>query len=168
MTTKEEKARLTNIAMELKGIAEELMFISGSKKEKVVGKGIFKESIFEEKPEPKGGDVKGPMKIGDLNIGDEGIIIEAEILEIEKTEGKAKETGRPWRLATVMLSDKTGPIKLKLWNDQIEQLRDLQINDVIRVEAWKVEKGYKGGVFELVYGQFGTIEVVDHDPKHIM
>ncbi len=66
-----------------------------------------------------------------------------------------------------MHSDKTGPIKLVLWNEQTEQADGLELNDIIRVEAWKVEKGYKGGVFELVYGQFGTINKVNIE-RHII
>ena len=112
---------------------------------------------------PKDSDPKGPMRIGDLNIDDEGITIEAEILEIETNSGKTK-AGKPYKVTKLTLSDKTGPIKLVLWNEQTEQADGLEINDVIKVEAWKVEKGYKGGVFELVYGQFGTINKVE---KHI-
>lgn len=111
-------------------------------------------------------DPKGPMKIGDLNIGDEGITIEAEILEIARHAGTTKD-GNAYEKASLMLSDKSGPIKLVLWNEQIAEIGDLQPNDVIRVEAWKVEKGYKGGVHELVYGKFGTINKVNIE-RHII
>ena len=166
MTTKEEKARLINIALSLKEVAEELMFISGAKKEKVVGKGEFKTPKAPKKEEPTVGEVKGPMKIGDLNIGDEGIVIEGEILELAKIAGTTK-AGNPYEKASITISDGSGPIKLVLWNEQVEQLGDLAEHDVVKVMAWKVEKGYKGGVHELVYGKFGSIERVKIE-RHII
>ncbi len=167
MTTKEEKARLKNIAILLNEIAEELSNICGVEITNLKELRDFTaaQDKKKEKPEPKGGDVKGPMKIGGLNIGDEGITVEAEILDIERSSGIKK--GKAWEGLKVSLSDKTGPIKLVLWNEQVEQFGNLQIGDIIRVEAWKVEKGYKGGVFELVYGKFGTIKKINIE-RHII
>ena len=160
MTTKEEKARLKSIRMLLVEIVQEVDEMLGiEKKER-----IEREVINAQTPIP---DSKGPMKIGDLNIGDTGITIEAEILEIVGSSGTRKHDATPWKLTTLTLSDKTGPIKLKLWNEQTEHVGSLQPHDVIRVEAWKVEKGYQGGVFELVYGQFGTINKVNIE-RHII
>ena len=151
MTTKEEKARLKSIRMLLVEIIQEVDEMLGIEKKE--------HETNPERPE-------GPMKIGDLNIDDEGISIEAEILEIETNTGKTK-AGKPYKVTKLTLSDKTGPIKLVLWNEQTEQADGLEINDVISVEAWKVEKGYKGGVHELVYGQFGTINKVNIE-RHVL
>jgi len=154
MTTKEEKARLANIRTIMIEVVGEI--------DEILGESQEREFIAAkvEKEEPKGGDIKGPMKIGDLNIGDEGIVIEAEILDIERSSGTTK-AGKAYEVLKVSLNDGSGPIKLVLWNEQVQQFGNLQVNDVIKVEAWKVEKGYKGGVWELVYGQFGTIDKIE-------
>ena len=165
MTTKEEKARLKSIRTLMIECVGELDIILGDK-EVIISPKVEKEEKYVPL-EPKGGDVVGPSRIGDLNIGDEGIVIEGEILEIESSSGKGKETGKPYKVKKITLSDKSSPIKLVLWNEQIEQADGLEPHDVIRVEAWKVEKGYKGGIFELVYGQFGTINKVNIE-RHII
>ena len=170
MTTKEEKARLKSIRMLLVEIVQEVDEMLGLTGKPVLnvgrmtGKGLFKENI-EKLKEAKEEEPKGPMKIGDLNIGDTGIIIEGEILDITRDSGIKR--GRAWEGLKVSLNDGSGPIKLVLWNEQIADFGNLQVNDVVRVEAWKVEKGYKGGVFELVYGKFGTINKVNIE-RHII
>ena len=163
MTTKEEKARLKSIRMLMVECVGEIDEILGVTKEREFIAAKVKKEKVEKEPEPEKGTVQ---TIGDLNIGDEGITIEAEILEIETNSGKTK-AGKPYKVTKIMLSDTSGPIKLVLWNEQTEQADGLGLNDIIRVEAWKVEKGYKGGVFELVYGQFGTINKVNIE-RHII
>lgn len=170
MTTKEEKARLKSIRMLLVELVQEVDVMLGDaplgKREFITAK-VEKPEPLTRKikvDEPKLGVIKGPMKIGDLNIGDEGITIEASILSIDRIAGKTK-AGNPYEKLSVALNDGSGPIKLVLWNEQIQQFGNLQVNDVIKVEAWKVEKGYQGGVWELVYGKFGTIDKIE---THIM
>ncbi len=175
MTTKEEKARLKSIRMLLVEIVQEVDEMVGTEK-KEKPKKAFQGVDIEDTPKKdvmKIGDLNigdesiiieaeilEVQRIGDLNIGDEGIIIEGEILDIQRNTGKTK-AGNAYEKVSVMLSDKSGPIKLVLWNEQVAEIGDLQVNDIIRVEAWKVEKGYKGGVHELVYGKFGTIETIN-------
>ena len=166
MTTKEEKARLKSIRMLMVECVGEIDEILGVTKEREFIAAKVKKEKKEPKSEPKEETKPEVNRIGDLNIGDEGITIEAEILEIETNSGKTK-AGKPYKVTKISLSDKSGPIKLVLWNEQTEQADGLELNDIIRVEAWKVEKGYKGGVFELVYGQFGTINKVNIE-RHIL
>lgn len=168
MTTKEEKARLKSIRTTLTECVSEIDVILGEEDLKE-----FISAKVKKEHTPKGADSKDVglaktdvMKIGDLNIGDTGIIVEGEILEMESSEGTTKK-GKDYKVTKITLSDKSGPIKLVLWNEQTEQADGLEPHDIIRVEAWKVEKGYKGGVFELVYGQYGTINKVNIE-RHIL
>ena len=165
MTTKEEKARLQNIRMLMVEVVNEI--------DEILNKAgvtmIYPDDVKKEKKEtpvyePKKDKVQ---RIGDLNIGDEQIVIEGEVLDITANSGT--KAGKAWEVKKLTISDGTGPIKLCLWNEQTAHAENVTVNDVVRVHAWKVEKGYKGGVHELVYGQYGSLRRVNHPvERHII
>jgi len=83
------------------------------------------------------------------------VSIEAKVIEkSEPREVLSRFKDETYKVATAIIADETGTIKLTLWNDQIGQVK---INDKV-----KVEKGYitsfKGEI-QLNIGRYGVLTV---------
>lgn len=95
------------------------------------------------------------MQIKDLKNGMRNVSVEAKV--IEKSAPRqvlSRYKDEMYNVATAVVSDGTGTIKLTLWN---EQINTVEINDTV-----KIDKGYvtsfKGEV-QLNVGKYGTLEV---------
>jgi len=95
------------------------------------------------------------MKIEDLRNGMKQVEVEAKVLEKTATrEVMSRYKNETYRVATAIVSDDTGKIKLTLWNDQIEQVNE---NDTV-----KIENGYVSsfrGEIQLNIGRNGKLTV---------
>jgi replication factor A1 len=83
------------------------------------------------------------------------VSIEAKVVEkSEPREVLSRFTDETYKVATAMITDETGTIKLTLWNDQISKVN---INDKV-----KVEKGYVTsfkGEIQLNIGKYGILTI---------
>jgi len=83
--------------------------------------------------------------------------VSAEAKVVEKSETRevlSRFKDETYKVATAVIADETGKIKLTLWNDQINQVN---INDTV-----KVEKGYVTsfkGEIQLNVGRYGILTV---------
>ena len=95
------------------------------------------------------------MKIIELRNGMKNVNVEAKVVEkSEPREVMSRFKDETYKVATAMISDDTGTIKLTLWNDQINQVN---VNDKV-----KVEKGYVTsfkGEIQLNIGRYGILTV---------
>lgn len=95
------------------------------------------------------------MKIKELKNGMRRVDVEAKVLEKTPTrEVMSRYKDVVHRVATAIVSDDTGKIKLTLWNEQIEQVN---VDDNV-----KVENGYITtfrGEMQLNIGRYGTLTV---------
>lgn len=95
------------------------------------------------------------MQIKDLKNGMKGISIEAKV--IEKTAPRqvlSRYKDEMYNVATAIISDGTGQIKLTLWNDQINQV---EVNDTVKIGQGYVTS-FKGEI-QLNVGKYGTLNV---------
>ncbi len=83
------------------------------------------------------------------------VSIEAKVVEkTEPREVMSRFKDETYKVATAVIADDTGTIKLSLWNEQINQVN---VNDTV-----KVEKGYITsfrGEIQLNTGRYGTLTV---------
>lgn len=95
------------------------------------------------------------MKIKELRDGMKNVSIEAKVVEkTEPREVMSRFKDETYKVATAVIADDTGTIKLSLWNEQINQVN---VNDTV-----KVEKGYITsfrGEIQLNTGRYGTLTV---------
>ncbi len=95
------------------------------------------------------------MKIKELKNGMKRVSIEAKVSEkSEPREVLSRFKDQTYRVATAIITDETGTIKLTLWNDQINQVN---VDDTIKVENGYVTS-FKGEV-QLNVGRYGTLTV---------
>jgi replication factor A1 len=83
------------------------------------------------------------------------VSVEAKVVEkSEQREVMSRFKDETYKVATAIIADETGTIKLTLWNDQINQVN---VNDKV-----KVEKGYitsfKGEI-QLNIGKYGILTI---------
>jgi len=83
------------------------------------------------------------------------VSVEAKVVEkSEAREVVSRFKDETYRVATVVIADETGKIKLTLWNDQINQVN---INNTVKVENGYVTS-FKGEI-QLNVGKYGTLTV---------
>lgn len=95
------------------------------------------------------------MKIKELHDGMKRVSVEATVTEkADSREVLSRFKDETHRVATAMIADDTGTIKLTLWNDQINQVN---VNDKIKVENGYVTS-FRGEI-QLNIGRYGTLTV---------
>ena len=96
------------------------------------------------------------MNIRDLRDGMRRVDAEGEISEISDPRTVNLRTGDQARVADCMLKDDSGDIKLSLWDDQIDQVK--------QGSRVRITNGYTNsfrGELRLNVGKFGKLEVLE-------
>jgi len=99
------------------------------------------------------------MAVKDLKIREGNVDIVVDIVDI----GEAREFekfGRSGRVATAVVKDETGDVKLTLWNEQIDQVK---AGDKIHITNGYVSEWQ--GEPQLTTGKMGKLEVVGDDKE---
>ena len=97
-----------------------------------------------------------PINIRDLRDGMRRVDVEGEIADLTEPRTVNLKTGGEAKVADCLLKDESGQIKLALWDDQIDQVRN-----GCRV---KVENGYTNsfrGELRLNVGKYGKLLVLE-------
>ncbi len=95
------------------------------------------------------------MNIGELRDGAKRVDIEARVVEKGNTrEVQSRYKDETYKVASAVVGDDSGNIKLTLWNEQIEQV---QVGDKIRIENGYVTS-FKGEI-QLNVGKYGKLTV---------
>ena len=95
------------------------------------------------------------MKINELHDGMKRVNVQARVTEkSDSREVVSRFKDQTYRVATAMVADETGTVKLTLWNDQIELVN---VNDTVRVENGYVTS-FRGEI-QLNVGKYGTLTV---------
>jgi len=96
------------------------------------------------------------MNIRDLRDGMRRVDAEGEISEISDPRTVNLRTGEQAKVADCMLKDESGEIKLSLWDDQIDQVR--------QGSKVRVTNGYTNsfrGELRLNVGRYGRLEILE-------
>jgi len=95
------------------------------------------------------------LKINELRDGMKRINMMAKVDEKSETrEVTSRFKDQTLKVATALISDETGTIKLTLWNEQIDQVN---VNDTV-----KIQNGYITSFrseIQLNIGRYGTLTV---------
>ncbi len=96
------------------------------------------------------------LQVRDLRDGMRRVDAEGEITEISDPRTVNLRTGGEARVADTMLKDDTGTIKLSLWDDQIDMVK--------QGSKVRVTNGYTNsfrGELRLNVGKYGRLEVLE-------
>jgi replication factor A1 len=95
------------------------------------------------------------LNIKDLRNGMKRVDVEAKV--VEKSTPRqvlSRYKDETYNVATVLINDGTGTIKLTLWN---EQINDVNVDDTVKIENGYVTS-FKGEI-QLNVGKFGKLSV---------
>jgi len=94
------------------------------------------------------------MKISELKPGMRRVDITGKIQEISEAREVTTRRGEQSRVATAVITDDSGTVKLNLWNEQIDQVK---LNDSIGIENGYVDS-FRGET-QLNVGRYGKLTV---------
>jgi len=95
------------------------------------------------------------LKINELHDGMKRVNVKARVTEkSDPREVVSRFKDQTYRVATALVADETGTVKLTLWNDQIGLVN---VNDTVRVENGYVTS-FRGEI-QLNVGKYGTLTV---------
>ncbi|MFX1324147.1 MAG: DUF2240 family protein [Promethearchaeota archaeon] len=70
-------------------------------------------------------------KINDINLNLKSVSVEGKIIQLSPVKEFTRRDGELGRLRALTLLDSTGSIRITFWNDDIEKLDDVDVDDVI-------------------------------------
>ena len=95
------------------------------------------------------------MQIKDLRDKMRKVNIEAKVTDkSEAREVTSRFKNETYKVATAMIADDTGTVKLTLWNDQIDQVK---VNDTVEVQNGYIIS-FRGEI-QLNTGKYGKLKV---------
>ncbi len=101
-------------------------------------------------------------KIGELRDSLSGVNVVGRVYEVGEEREFSRDDGSVGRVASVLLQDETGLVRLTLWDDDVDLTRDMVSGKVLSVENGYTRQGF-GGV-DLQVGNYGTISI---DPADV-
>ena len=97
-------------------------------------------------------------KISALQPSMSGLDVSARIIEVGPIRGFERSDGSAGRVASIIVQDETGEVKLTLWDHNTELATRLNIGDAILIEDAYTREGLNGKI-ELNLGRFGHIKI---------
>ncbi len=94
------------------------------------------------------------MKISELKPGMKRVDLTAKVLELSEPREVTTRTGEQSRVATAVVTDDSGTMKLTLWNEQIDQVK---VNNSVTIENGYVTS-FRGET-QLNVGRYGKLTV---------
>ncbi len=108
------------------------------------------------KPLPK-------IHINQLVSGLNNVTLSGRVLLVNTPQAFSRHD-RNGQVARLLIADKTGPIKVVLWNDKAELARKIQLRQIVKVLHGYVRRS-RDGRMELHVGQRGDIQIAPPDLK---
>ena len=100
-------------------------------------------------------------KVADLRAGMRGVNVAARVGLIGGVREFKRRDGSVGKVASVLLEDDSGSIRLNLWGDDVEFLKEMRVGDVVAVENGYTRTGL--GAVGLNVGQNGRLTINPDD-----
>ena len=97
-------------------------------------------------------------KIGELRDGMRSVSVAGRVLSVNEPREFTKKDGTKGRVASVVLEDETGIVRLSLWDDDVNALGDMPVGTVVAVENGYTRAGF-GNTIDLNVGRLGTMKI---------
>ncbi len=101
-------------------------------------------------------------KLADLRDGLFSVNVAARVSQVGEERQFTRRDGSGGRVASVLLEDETGTVRLTLWDDNVDLLREIEPGTIVAVESGYTRSGF-GGV-DLNVGRSGKIRI---DPEDV-
>jgi len=117
----------------------------------------YKPQVSRQEKENRNRD-KDNLNISDLRVGMKRVLLEGEVTDKSPSRKvNSRFSNAPLDVATITVEDKTGSIRMSLWNEQIDLV---SVGDKIRVDNARV--GTYGGKKQLYMNRrYSTLDVLE-------
>jgi len=105
----------------------------------------------------RGVEVERWMKLRDLKPGMRGVDIVARVVEISDVREFQRGDGSKGRVASLLLEDETGRVRMSLWDEEVELLGEIEEGDILAITDGYIRGG--PGPLSLSLGSRGRIKV---------
>jgi replication factor A1 len=105
----------------------------------------------------------GYVKISDLREGMRTVSVGGRVIQINESREFTRRDGTKGKVASLVLQDETGIVRLSLWDDDINILQDISKDTIIAVENGYTRSGTSG--IDLNVGRNGRLRV---NPEEII
>ncbi len=102
------------------------------------------------------GPSKDKEQIADLMVGLSGVDISGVVLDVSPARAFARRDGSTGKVASISIGDKTGTIRVTLWDTVAEKASDFSRGDALKITNGYTRERY--GKLEIHVGDRGTIE----------
>jgi replication factor A1 len=100
--------------------------------------------------------ISGKLKINNILVGMRSVETEGRVIAAYPVK-EFKTESREGKVGNFILGDETGTIKVTLWNEQAEKLKQLNIGDVVRIKSAYVRENQ--GRKEIHLGDKSAIQI---------
>lgn len=130
-----------------------------------IERGLDKEiEVSEELVGSEGGrESAGKKEISKLDVGMWDVDIEAKVVRIFPPKSFEKDE-KEGKVQNLVAADKSGSIRVTIWNENVDKLEDLKEGDIIRVQHGYVKEGFRDDV-EFHLGRKAEVEVNPNDSE---
>ncbi len=118
--------------------------------------------VLEEGVLPREAEAKW-AKIGELTPDMRNVSAAGKVTQLNEPREFTKKDGSKGQVASVVLQDDTGIVRLSLWDDDVNLLKEIKPGTVLAIENGYTRAGYGGGI-DLNAGRMGRIRI---DPDDI-
>ncbi|MFW9863358.1 MAG: OB-fold nucleic acid binding domain-containing protein [Candidatus Thorarchaeota archaeon] len=87
----------------------------------------------------------GKKKIADITIEMRDVDVEGKVVQIFPVN-TFDRGGKEGRVQNIIIADETAQIRLTFWNEDVDKIADLKVDDVVSVKHVYAKEGYRGGV----------------------
>ncbi|MHA2020227.1 MAG: OB-fold nucleic acid binding domain-containing protein [Candidatus Thorarchaeota archaeon] len=99
----------------------------------------------------------GMKKIADITLAMRDLDVEGKVVQIFPVNTFDRD-GKEGRVQNIIIADETAQIRLTFWNEDVDKIKDLKVDNVISVMHVYAKEGYRGGV-EIHMGRNAEITI---------
>lgn len=88
--------------------------------------------------------IEGKMKINKILGGMRSVEISGKITNIFETREFTKQDGTKGKVASLIVADETGSIRVALWNDQADKIKGTKSDSTVQIKDAYVKEGQNG------------------------
>jgi len=107
--------------------------------------------------------VKPQVSISDIIQGLNDVTVFGRVIRVYPIRTFQRENGAEGKVGRIVIADKSGIIRVSLWNDKSKIIEDIKLfGKIVKVSHGYVKR-LRNGLLELNVGERGSIEVCDED-----
>jgi replication factor A1 len=104
-------------------------------------------------------------RVEDLSLGASNVDLVGKVLDTDAVRTFDRDDGSEGRVANLTVGDKTGRVRVTLWDEKADLTEEFESGEVVEVGDGYVRE--RDGDLELHVGDRGTVERVDDDVEYV-